>query len=296
MRTLPHLAEYRRRRPAARPTARRNSPSAAPPVAFPRKNSPSTAQKRRIWGVLSALGELFRAYTTKHRDIETNNTTAHPQQRTTETAITSAPDNCTKNAHFSPAKAITVSVPHRHKQAKATAVSGHRATSPAAPTRGTRRRRNQDGIKTTRQAANQQPSPTGVENTGNAWLRRPWAADPGRASRRRAERSSPRGRLAGGPTPTGTPSSPARQHNTTKRGRDRFPGHGLVTQSAPLHKAAAPPAIRRSCPRGPRPRRGQPRGGRRGRGTGSRTRSPGPHCGRSGSTAGRHRARHTRRA
>ena len=79
----------------------------------------------------------------------------------------------------------------------------------------------------------------------------------------------------------------------TQRGRDRFPGHGLATQSAPLNEA---PPIRRSCPRGPRPRRGQPRGGRRGRGTGSRTRSPGPHCGRSGSTAGRHRARHTRRA
>ena len=83
---------------------------------------------------------------------------------------------------------------------------------------------------------------------------------------------------------------------TTKRGRDRFPGHGLVTHSAPLTEAAAPPAIRRSCPRGPRPRRGQPRGGRRGRGTGSRTRSRHPRCGRSGSTAGRHRARHTRRA
>ncbi len=66
-------------------------------------------------------------------------------------------------------------------------------------------------------------------------------------------------------------------------------------QSVPLSKAA-PPAIRRSCPRGPRPRRGQPRGGRRGRGTGSRTRSRHPRCGRSGSTAGRHRARHTRRA
>ena len=166
MRTLTHLVEYGRRRPAARPTARRNSPSAAPPVAFPRQNSPSTAQKRRIWGVLSALGELFRARThtrpsratnfahstQKHGDIETNNTTAHPQQGTTETAITSAPENCTKNTHFSPAKAITVSIPHRHKQAKATAVSGHRATSPAAPTRGTRRRRNQDGIKTTRRA------------------------------------------------------------------------------------------------------------------------------------------------
>ena len=68
-----------------------------------------------------------------------------------------------------------------------------------------------------------------------------------------------------------------------------------LRRSTPLSKAA-PPAIRRSCPRGPRPRRGQPRGGRRGRGTGSRTRSRHPRYGRSGSTAGRHRARHTRRA
>ena len=44
-----------------------------------------------------------------------------------------------------------------------------------------------------------------------AWLRCAWAvAGPGRASRRRAERSSRRGRLAGGPPPTRTPSSPAR--------------------------------------------------------------------------------------
>ena len=45
-----------------------------------------------------------------------------------------------------------------------------------------------------------------------ARLRCPWAvAGPGRASRRRAERSSRRGRLAGGPPPTGTQSSPAQQ-------------------------------------------------------------------------------------
>ena len=37
------------------------------------------------------------------------------------------------------------------------------------------------------------------------------AAGPGRASRRRAERSSWRGRLAGGPPPTGAQSSPAQQ-------------------------------------------------------------------------------------
>ena len=40
------------------------------------------------------------------------------------------------------------------------------------------------------------------------------AAGPGRASRRRAERSSRRGRLAGGPPPTGTQSSPAQQDST----------------------------------------------------------------------------------
>ena len=44
-----------------------------------------------------------------------------------------------------------------------------------------------------------------------------WAvAGPGRASRRRAERSSRRGQLAGGPPPTGTQSSPARQHTTRR--------------------------------------------------------------------------------
>ena len=105
---------------------------------------------------------------------------------------------------------------------------------------------------------------------------------------------------------TSQPTGRAHQHPTTWRGRDRFPGHGLGAlnqrHSAPL-SAAQPsgtaeqaPPIRRSCPRDPRPRRGQPRGGRRGHGTGSRTRSPGPRRGRSGSTAGRHRAHHTRRA
>ena len=45
----------------------------------------------------------------QHGDIETNNTTAHPKQGTAETGITSAPEKCTKNAHFSPAKAMVVS-------------------------------------------------------------------------------------------------------------------------------------------------------------------------------------------
>ena len=152
------------------------------------------------------------------------------------------------------------------------------------------------------------------------WVRCRWvAAGPGRASRRRAERSSQRGRLAGGPPPTGTPSSPAhtnKQHGTQKSGaatsiatstpqrrprpvsrpRPRRAQSAPLSAAQPSGTAEQAPPIRRSCPRDPRPRRGRPRGGRRGHGTGSRTRSPGPRRGRSGSTAGRHRAHHTRRA
>ena len=62
-------------------------------------------------------------------DVETNNTTARPQQRTGETGVTSAPGKCTKNTPFSPAKAMAVSTPHRHTRAKATRVSDNRATS-----------------------------------------------------------------------------------------------------------------------------------------------------------------------
>ena len=101
-----------------------------------------------------AQGELFRARThirpsratnvahrtQKHSDDETNNTTAHPQHGAAETDDTFAPEKRTKNAHFSPAKAIAVSNPHRHKQAKAIAVSNHRATSPATPRRSARGR------------------------------------------------------------------------------------------------------------------------------------------------------------
>ena len=78
-----------------------------------------------------------------------------PQQGSAETGITSASTNCTKNAHFLPAKATAVSIPRRNKQAKAMAVSiprrnkrakamavsDYQATSPAAPRRDTHGRR-----------------------------------------------------------------------------------------------------------------------------------------------------------
>ena len=52
----------------------------------------------------------------------------------------------------------------------------------------------------------------GRRRVRRAWLRCPWAAaGPGRTTSRRAERSSRRGRLAGGPPPTGASSSPAHE-------------------------------------------------------------------------------------
>ena len=153
------------------------------------------ATKCQFWAIFRALGELFRARThhqTKqgelfraqdpaHGDFETNDTstatdsgqhettitTARPQQGSLETGIASAPENCTENAHFAPAKAMAVSIearptpakamavsigarpapakatmvstPHRCQQAKATPVSGERAawsTGPRCDTRG----------------------------------------------------------------------------------------------------------------------------------------------------------------
>jgi len=92
---------------------------------------------------LSVQGEYFRACTMtlprranfvahearQRGDIETNDTTARLQQGTAETGITSAPENCTKNTHFAPTKAMAVSVEDRPARAKVMAVSGERATA-----------------------------------------------------------------------------------------------------------------------------------------------------------------------
>ena len=154
--------------PAAFP--RKNSPNTPPPVALPRKSSPSGPSNANFgrffvhWANFFALtptirpsrANFFAHEAQQHSDIETNNTTARPQQGSLETGITSAPKNCTKNAHFTPAKATTVSVearpapakamtvstPYRYQQAKATPVSGERAawsTGPRCNTRGRQR-------------------------------------------------------------------------------------------------------------------------------------------------------------
>ena len=262
-----------------------------------RKKLAQHAIKRLFSAIFRSLGELFRAHarikasqgefahrTQRPGDAETNTTTAHPQQGTTETAITSAhpqhgttetaitsaPKNRTKNAHFSPAKAM--------------AVSNHRASSPAAPTRSARGRR-RDPISThshaippthtsrldtqslkfqaihratnhRRQTTRQHARPhrcggrrrpgCGARGRQQGLARqhtdtpdrletaaRP--AGPGRASRRRTERSSRRGRRAGGqaarrpeicrgnkqPGPTQHHTPMGRQHHTPTGGAPR---------------------------------------------------------------------------
>ena len=70
----------------------------------------------------------------------------------------------------------------------------------------------------------------GCRSIRRAWLRCRWAvAGPGRASRRRAERSSRRGRLAGGPPPTAQPG-PAGTLDTPK---GRVPKYPPLTQPLP---------------------------------------------------------------
>ena len=123
-----------------------NSPVGIPRLLV-REKLAQRAIKHQFLAIVSTQGELFRARTRirpsrtkniahstqKHGDGETNNTTARTQQGPAETAITFAPTNCTKNAHFSSAKAMAVSNPRRNKRAKATMVSDNRATWPTGP-------------------------------------------------------------------------------------------------------------------------------------------------------------------
>ena len=84
-------------------------------------------------------------------------------------------------------------------------------------------------------------------------LRCPWAAaGPGRASRRRTERSSRRGRLAGGPPPTGTPSSPAQQHTTRRPEHRRRNTPHRHNKTARPHRGRAAQTIRERVSAGSR--------------------------------------------
>ena len=134
----------------------------------------------------------------RHGDVETNDasaatdagqhettiTNAHPRTATIETTITSAPENCTKNAHFSPAKAMAVSIPHGYLQAKAITVSNYRAWLRCPWAAAVLVGGGGPGRTTSRGAephVNTQ-GPTGAEGAGGT-------GGHGRASRRGAERS-----------------------------------------------------------------------------------------------------------
>ena len=74
-----------------------------------------------------------------------------------------------------------------------------------------------------------------------AWLRCPWAvAGPGRTTSRRAERSSRRGRLAGGPLPTGTHSGQAHRAERAAAGHAK----GAGTEVPAPHSATASSRLR----------------------------------------------------
>ena len=100
----------------------------------------------------------------------------------------------------------------------------------------------------------------GRRRVRRAWLRHPWtAAGPGRTTSRRAERSSRRGRLAGGPPPTGASARPTRQ--ATRR-----PEHQQRHNSK---QEARRPQVHQPGPRD------RPRGARNTRGATSRPSSAG---------------------
>ena len=154
----PALAtKFAQHSPSSDPSAKKlaqHSPSSGPSA----KKLAQQAQKRRNWGVLSPLGELFRAHThhqaaqgelfrarTQPRgDIETNTTTApthtghrettittaRPRTATIETGGTSATKKHATNTHFSPAKVVPVSTPRENERAKATSVSRERCATP----------------------------------------------------------------------------------------------------------------------------------------------------------------------
>ena len=89
-------------------------------------------------------GHRETAITTATADAgqrETAITTAHPSTATVETGDTSATEKHAKNTHFSPAKAMTVSVEARPARAKAMTVSTCPRHRPAKATRVSTRRK-----------------------------------------------------------------------------------------------------------------------------------------------------------
>ena len=172
-------------------------------------------------------------------DIETDNTTARLQQGSLETGITSAPENCTKNAHFSPAKAMTVSIPRERERAKVTAVSDKALPAPA---------------KAMAVSDNRPSWPTGPGGgTHGRWRGLAGLRDDAPSEARSAD-----GERAGRRTPAHTAAGPDGARNTS--GTTQPPGYakGAGTEvPAPLstHSATASSRLRPNNPQSWRRRR-----------------------------------------
>ena len=139
----------------------------------------------------------------------------------------------------------------RRAQLAARTASGraaaHRHTQRPGPTKQATRRQGLAGLREdTPSQSSAHPAPL-VWRTPGARPRCRWAAaGPGRASRRRAERSSRRGRRAGGPPPTGTHSGPAQQNKP--RGGRAWPGFEIDhSEHSSRHGRRAGRAPHRRC-------------------------------------------------
>ena len=169
------------------------------------------ALKRRFSAIFRALGEFchaqagnkpsranFFTHSTQPRgNCETAITTATADADQHETTITTATETLTQNTHFSPAKAMAVSVGAKPARAKATPVSRERFVMPAGYGGAW------PGFETTRRATHQRPGAAGVEGTGGS-------GGHGRASRSTtpSEARVWRSRGRPGPTAPGTPAEP----------------------------------------------------------------------------------------
>ena len=169
------------------------------------------ALKRRFSAIFRALGEFchaqagnkpsranFFTHRTQPRgNCETAITTATADADQHETTITTATEKLTQNTHFSPAKAMAVSVGAKPARAKATPVSRERFVMPAGYGGAW------PGFETTRRATHQRPGAAGVEGAGGS-------GGHGRASRSTtpSEARVWRSRGRPGPTAPGTPAEP----------------------------------------------------------------------------------------
>ena len=169
---------------------------------------------------------------------------------------------------------------------------GHGRASRRRAVRSSRRGRLTGGSPPTGTHSDQAPQVWRAPEDPWAWLRCPWAgAGPGRTTSRRAERSSRRGRIAGGSPPTGTHSDQAPQVWRAPEGPEGTGG----LRDRPLRAAGSRVAISRAAgPNGARNTRGATSNTSRKAAAHGHTKQPGP-AGRAKRPAQQHTTRRPER-